>query len=147
MGFSKFIIALLISSPFDLVKGQGANSGTLSCTENSISSIDAFSHMEDLTYVVSTYPYTLSILAEGGAAGPGGSVVSEGQGYGLLTSAIALASLEPSDPKRNNIMNKFYGYFNGWKKMCINSSPSPCQSPQYCTHSGGKAPCLPGWKH
>merc|ERR1712157_180156 len=122
-------------------------SGALSCTENSMSSISAFSYMEDLTYVVSTSPYTLTISAEGGAAGSGGSVVSEGQGYGLLTSAIALASLESSDPQRNNIMNKFFGYFNGWRKMCINSSPSPCQSPQYCTHSGGKAPCLPGWKH
>merc|ERR1712190_252824 len=121
--------------------------GHLSCTENSMSSVSAFSSMEDLTYVVSNSPYTLSILAEGGAAGAGGSVVSEGQGYGLLTSAIALASLESSDPERNDVMNKFYGYFNGWKKMCINSSPSPCQSPEYCTHSGGKAPCLPGWKH
>jgi len=123
-------------------------SGHLSCTENSMSSFSAFSSMEDLTYVVSTSPYTLTILAEGGAAGAGGSVVSEGQGYGLLTSAITLATLEASDPNRNDVMNKFYGYFNGWKKMCINSSPnSPCQSPKYCTHSGGKAPCLPGWKH
>jgi len=122
-------------------------SGHLSCTENSMSSFSAFSSMEDLTYVVSTSPYTLTILAEGGAAGAGGSVVSEGQGYGLLTSAITLASLEASDPNRNDVMNKFYGYFNGWKKMCINSSPSPCQSPEYCTHAGGKAPCLPGWKH
>jgi len=121
--------------------------GHFSCTENAISSIDVFSYMDDLTYVVSTAPYTLTILAEGGAAGSGGSVVSEGQGYGLITSAIALASLETSDPKRDDIMNKFYGYFNGWKKMCINSSPSPCQSPEYCTYDGGKAPCLPGWKH
>jgi len=119
----------------------------LSCTENSISSFETISYMEDLTYTVSTSPYTLSILAEGGAAGAGGSVVSEGQGYGLLTSAIALASLDVSDSNRDDIMNKFYGYFNGWKKMCINSSPSPCQNPEYCTYSGGKAPCLPGWKH
>merc|ERR1712232_94323 len=119
----------------------------LSCAENSMSSVTALSYMEDLTYTVSASPYTLTILAEGGAAGSGGSVVSEGQGYGLLTSAIALASLEVSDPNRNDVMNKFYGYFNGWRTMCVNSSPSPCQSPQYCTHDGGKAPCLPGWKH
>merc|ERR1712232_161024 len=119
----------------------------LSCSENSMSSITALSYMEDLTYTVSTTPYTLTILAEGGAAGSGGSVVSEGQGYGLITSAIALASLEVSDPNRNDVMNKFYGYFNGWRKMCVNSSPSPCQNPEYCSHDGGKAPCLPGWKH
>jgi len=123
------------------------NTRYLSCTENSISSISAFSHMDDLTYVVSTDPYTLSILSEGGAAGSGGSVVSEGQGYGILTSAIAFASLDTSDPNRDYLMNKIYGYFNGWKKMCINSSTSPCQSPEYCTYNGGKVPCLPGWKH
>jgi len=118
-----------------------------SCTENSISSFDLLNYMDELSYQVSSSPYTLSILAEGGAAGPGGSVVSEGQGYGLLTSAIALASLDVSDVKRSQVIEKFYGYFNGWKKMCINSSPSPCQQPQYCTYESGTAPCLPGWKH
>jgi len=118
-----------------------------SCTESDVSSFDLLSYMDELTYTVSSSPYTLSILAEGGAAGPGGSVVSEGQGYGVLTSAIALASLDISDVNRNQVVETFYGYFNGWKKMCINSSPSPCQQPQYCTYESGTAPCLPGWKH
>ena len=39
----------------------------LSCSENSMSSITALSYMEDLTYTVSANPYTLTILAEGGA--------------------------------------------------------------------------------
>ena len=119
---------------------------SLFCTQNYMSSVDALSYMDGITYQVNSNPLTLSVIASGGAAGSG-NVVSEGQGYGVLSSAIALASLDISDSNRNTVMDQFYGYFNGWKKMCINSSPSPCQSPEYCTHSGGKAPCLPGWKH
>lgn len=119
---------------------------SLYCTQNYMSSVDALSYMEDITYQVSSNPLTLSVIASGGAAGSG-NVVSEGQAYGVLSSAIALASMDVSDSNRNTVMNQFYGYFNGWKQMCINSSPSPCQSPQYCTHSSGNAPCLPGWKH
>merc|ERR1711953_458325 len=93
--------------------------------------------MDSLTYTVSQNPYTLSLLAEGGAAGSGGSVVSEGQGYALLTAGIALASLDISDSNRAESITKFWGYFNGWKRMCINStSQSSCQSTKYCSHTG-----------
>ena len=101
--------------------------------------------MEDITYVVSTDPYTLTVT-ELGSAGTG-SVLSESQGSGLLSSAIALASLDETDSNRETAMNQFYGYFNGWKTMCINSSSGSCQNTKYCYHLSGTAPCLPGWKH
>jgi hypothetical protein len=64
------------------------------CSTEVLSSIDALNKMDTITYTVSTNPYTLSVLAEGGAAGPGGSVVSEGQAYGVLTAALALADTD-----------------------------------------------------
>ena len=89
--------------------------------------------MEPITYEVSSNPYTLSVQAEGGAAGGGGSVVSESQAYGVMTSAIALASLEEWDTNYEEAKDKFLGYFNGWKKMCYNSKDqSSCQNPKYC---------------
>jgi len=104
--------------------------------------------MDTLTRTVSQNPYTLSLLAEGGAAGSGGSVVSEGQGYAVLTAGISLASLDINDSKRSEATTTFWGYFNGWKRMCINSTnQSACQTTKYCSHDAGQAPCLPGWKH
>ena len=88
--------------------------------------------MDTITYTVATNPYTLSVLAEGGAAGPGGSVVSEGQAYGVLTAALALADTDASNPLYEAALNKFYGYYNGWKRMCENSeSTSYCQATKY----------------
>lgn len=140
-------------------------------------SYDVFQEMHTITKELSSNPLTLSILAEGGIAGDGGFTVSEGQAYGILASAIALASLDRSDRRRLGAIDMFYGYFNGWKKMCENSSPAPCQSIMYCngyvscscgipfwyylreyldfalTHitslyfERGKTACLPGWKH
>ena len=115
---------------------------SFSCTENYVSSYSAHLYMEDITYVVSSNPYVLSVIASGGAAGSG-DVVSEGQAYGLLSSAIAFAALDETDPDRETLMDRFDGYFNGWKTMCINSS-APCQSTKYC--DGGTVACLPGWK-
>ena len=103
------------------------------CSTNVMSSIDALDEMDAITYTVSTNPYTLSILAEGGAAGPGGSVVSEGQAYGLLTAALALADIDANDPLYFNALDKFLGYYNGWKRMCeISLSNSNCQATKYC---------------
>ena len=108
-------------------------SPSFSCTQNSISSYNLLAYMDEITSEISQSPYTLAIISEGGAAG---GVVSEGQGYGLMTSAIALASLDASDPNRDGVLNKFYGYFNGWKQMCVNSIGSAsCQSTPYCTHN------------
>ena len=103
------------------------------CSTEVLSSIDALNKMDTITYTVSTKPYTLSVLAEGGAAGPGGSVVSEGQAYGVLTAALALADTDASNPLYDAALNKFYGYYNGWKRMCENSgSTSYCQATKYC---------------
>lgn len=94
-----------------------------------MSSYDALLEMDTLVYEVDNSPYTLFVLAEG--AGSEGSVFSEGQGYGVLASAIAIASLNGGE-NRDNAMERFEGYFNGWK-MCINSLPvSSCQSTKYC---------------
>ena len=90
--------------------------------------------MEEITYTVSNSPYTLAVLAEGGAAGPGGSVVSEGQAYGLLAAALSLADMDSTDPLFGDVMDKFWGYYNGWKRMCKNSKPySTCQPTKHCS--------------
>ena len=82
---------------------------------------------------MSNSPFTLSVLSSGGAAGDGSSVVSEGQAYGVLSAALTLASMEEKDKNYAGAKNKFYGYFNGWKKMCKNSeSAASCQEPFYC---------------
>lgn len=93
---------------------------------------EALLEMENITYEVSSNPIVLSIVASGGAAGSGGSSVSEGQGYGVLTAALALLSLNEGDSNYDVAKRKFEGYFNGWKKMCFNSNPPPCQNPKYC---------------
>ena len=95
-------------------------------------SYDALLDMDPITKVISSNPPLYSIVAEGGAAGGGGFTVSEGQAYGVLTAAIVLASFDTTDPKRLDVMDKFYGMFNGWKRMCQNSSPPACQNPMYC---------------
>jgi len=112
---------------------------------NCATSYEMLLDMEYVTNIIQTDPPVYSIVASGGAAGGGGDTVSESQAYGVLTSAIALASLDPYDSRRPAVMEKFHGMFNGWKKMCENSSPAPCQHPMYC--DGGNTACLPGWKH
>ena len=125
-----YLLLLWISA-----KSASAEHELLSCTANNISSFDARQKMDTLTRTVSQNPYTLSLLAEGGAAGSGGSVVSEGQGYAVLTAGISLASLDINDSKRSEATTTFWGYFNGWKRMCINSTnQSACQTTKYCSH-------------
>lgn len=109
-----------------------------------LSTVEALDEMEEITYTVSNSPYTLAVLAEGGAAGPGGSVVSEGQAYGLLAAALSLADMDSTDPLFGDVMDKFWGYYNGWKRMCKNSKPySTCQPTKHCSGY----PCLPAWMH
>ncbi len=107
---------------------------TLSCSEGAgTSSIDMFAYMDDITHTVSNDPYVLSVLASGGAAGDGSFVVTESQAYGVLAAALAIVSLNEGDPKYQDTLNKFEGYFNGWKQMCIASLPlSTCQATKYC---------------
>ena len=119
---------------------------TFSCSSGKgKSSWEALVDMESITYEVSQSPYTLSVLSAGGAAGDGSFVVSESQAYGVLAAALALNDIDFSDSNYSAAKQKFYGYFNGWKQMCANSLPAPCQSPMYCQN--GELPCLPGWKH
>ena len=101
--------------------------------------------MESITNRVSTSPNVLSVVSSGGAAGDGSYVVSESQAYGVLSASLALMSMEESDSNYEQAKLKFEGYFNGWRQMCRNSAPPPCQNPMYCDN--GNAPCLPGWKH
>ena len=59
------------------------------------------------------------VLSSGGAAG---GVISEGQGYGLLLSAAALAALPPSDPSRAAAVDGAFSFFMGWKTMCTRTA-------------------------
>jgi len=145
--------ALTFLSPAS-VSGHGyvssptVQSSELSCSSNTgKSSWQALLAMEAITQEVSSDPYRLSVISEGGAAGDGSFVVSESQAYGVLTSALALVSIGETESVYSDAKQKFLGYFNGWKKMCENGKDKPatsCQSTQYCNE--GKWPCLPGWK-
>jgi hypothetical protein len=106
--------------------------GGMKCSNDAqvLSTIDALYKMDDITYTVSSDPTTLAVIASGGAAGSG-NVVSESQAYGLLAAAIALADMDSNDPLYEDVMDSFWGYFNGWKRMCENSS-APCQTTKYC---------------
>jgi len=122
----------------------GGNS--LFSTTNARSSYDALKELDVLTNVIqAANPPIYALVAEGGAAG-NGNVVSEGQAYAVMIAGITLAAMEPSDPNRQDTIDRFYGYFNGWKRMCVNSTPKAfCQSMKLC--GGGNIACLPGWKH
>jgi len=134
-----------------------SNGGELFSTSNTLSAWDALLKIEPLTNVVSSNPPVYSLLASGGAAGSG-DVVSEGQAYGMLISAIVLASWDShsignSEANWDVAVDYFEGYFNGWKTMCLGSSTiAGCQSGgSFCkdtTLTEGKSNiCLPGWKH
>jgi len=93
----------------------------------------------------------LALVASGGAAGDGGSVVTESQAYALFVTGVVLASWEThskplgkTDADRQQVLMDFYGYFNGWKSMCENSNgAASCQNTQWCDSNV----CLPHWKH
>ena len=108
--------------------------GTLFSTENTMSSYEALLELEPLTNVVqASNPPIWALVAEGGAAGDGSYVVSEGQGYAVMISGIVAATLDKSDPNRADALNRFYAYFSGWKRMCENSTPyAYCQSHKLC---------------
>jgi len=102
--------------------------------------------LDSLTNIIqASNPPIYALVAEGGAAG-NGNVVSEGQAYGVMIAGITLAAMDSSDPDRQDTIDRFYGYFNGWKRMCEISTPkSFCQGQKLC--GGGTTACLPGWKH
>ena len=96
------------------------------------SSYEALKQLDFLTNVIQAAdpPIYALVVAEGGAAG-NGNVVSEGQAYGVMIAGITLAAMDTSDPNRQDTMNRFYGYFNGWKRMCEMSTPI-CQDQKFC---------------
>lgn len=116
-------------------------------TDQTRSSYEALLELVPLTNVVQSGSNPIwALVSEGGAAGLGNDVVSEGQGYAVMIAGITLAAMDSNDPNRADAIYRFSAYFNGWKKMCENSTPvSPCQSVKYC--NGGTVACLPGWKH
>ena len=123
-------------SPAPSISPRPTGESVLFSTTESLTVYDAFLRLASLSYTVSSNPYTLSVKASGGVAGPGGDVVSEGQAYGVLICGIALASGRLSATEYNNVLTAFEGYFNGWKKMCENSSSvgAGCQSGgAYCS--------------
>jgi len=134
------------AAPVPQPTGTPVTSPSISCTEGSgQSSWEALVAFESVTYEVSSTPYVLSVIAEGGAAGDGTQVVSEGQAYGMLAASLALVSLDENDENYEGAKRKFQGYYNGWVKMARKAKPADCQNPTYC--DGGETPCLPGWKY
>ena len=136
-----------------LVTPVNAN-GSLFSTSEAMPTWDIFQALDQLTAEVSSNPYTLALLASGGAAGGGSSVVTEGQAYGLFITGAVLASWDThaaasnGNPDKQQVIHAFYGYFNGWAAMCRNSNgPDSCQSEQLCQTGGVSSVCLPHWKH
>jgi len=112
---------------------------------------DVYKGLELLTKTVSSNPPVLALVASGGAAGSGASVVTESQAYALFVTGVVLASWEThatplgkTDADRDKVINAFHGYFNGWKAMCKSSNGgASCQNQQWCDSNV----CLPHWKH
>lgn len=127
-------------------------------TTNAMSAWDVFQGLNHLTKVNSDSPRSYALVAGGGAAGNGGSVVTESQAYALLITGTVLASWDTHAGKettdngadRSVAIDAFEGYFNFWKKMCQNSvGGSTCQgSGNYCYDEETQAysVCLPDWK-
>ena len=108
-------------------------SNTLFSTSTIRSSYEALLELDSLTNIIqASNPPIYALVAEGGAAG-NGNVVSEGQAYGVMIAGITLAAMDASDPNRQDTMNRFYGYYNGWKRMCEISTPFAfCQDEKFC---------------
>jgi hypothetical protein len=129
-------------------------SGDLFSTTNTLTTWEIYQGLSSLTYTASSSPLTLALVASGGVSGSGGSVVSEGQAYGLLITGIVLASWDThaqdkSDADRQAVVDDFYGYFNGWVAMCQNNQAggTSCQSEALCVAEDGTTSiCLPDWK-
>jgi hypothetical protein len=117
---------------------------------------DVFQALSSLTYQVSSSPKVPAYVASGGVSGAGDSVVSESQSYALLITGTVLASWNThagadgrTSADRQAVMDTFYGYVQGWAKMCkLCNDSSACQSKQLCKLSsdGIATVCLPHWK-
>jgi len=100
-------------------------SHVMSCSKKmGMSTWQTMKQMESLTISISD---TILVIQADGA------VTSESQAFGLLSSAIALASMTTITPSQfETISGRFEKYFEGWQKMCEASSPPPCQTQLYC---------------
>ena len=102
------------------------NDSNIFSTDNTLSVWNAFLKINPLTYKVSNNPPVYTLQAEGGAAG-NGNIVSESEAYSVLISSIFLASWDTHSTNNadwNVAFTYFEGYFNEWKRMCLNSNPS-----------------------
>ena len=105
-------------------------------------SLDSYSRMvEFMDALTQEFSGYRAVQSSGGAAG---GVVSEGQGYGLLISSTVAASLDKSDPRREEAVTFAYQLFLGWKKMCQLTDGGSCQEGGYYCGSD-QYPCLPNW--
>lgn len=131
-------------------------SGELLSTDDAMNAWEVFNGLEAITYKNSENPPKYAYVASGGVAGSGGSVVSEGQAYGLLITGTILASWDThagqiSGAKRSKVLKYFEGYYNFWKEMCASSSANTstnCQGGgKWCKSGSNSYVCLPDWKH
>eukprot|EP00516_Mucochytrium_quahogii_P008346 CAMPEP_0203764924 /NCGR_PEP_ID=MMETSP0098-20131031/18130_1 /ASSEMBLY_ACC=CAM_ASM_000208 /TAXON_ID=96639 /ORGANISM=" , Strain NY0313808BC1" /LENGTH=1065 /DNA_ID=CAMNT_0050661127 /DNA_START=2126 /DNA_END=5323 /DNA_ORIENTATION=- len=75
----------------------------------------------------------------------GDSIVSEGQGYGLLIGGVTVATLRNQPGSENEFdtaIDKTVGLFNGWKRMCQLSKWS---RPNSLGCDMGNSVCFPDW--
>lgn len=99
-------------------------------TENVRSSYDALKQLDVLTNVIEGENDVNSIYV---IVTDDEIVISEGQVYALMIAGIALAAMDPNDPNRQDTMDRFYGYFKGWEKMCqLSTLQANCQSEKFC---------------
>lgn len=126
---------------------------------------------EFISLLTTTLPSGARVVQSAGGAA--GGVISEGQGYGLLAAAAALAAMPPAAPSRVAAVGRAFHLFLGWRTMCEATRPrrdrraedgpstadaSPpltsCQQPGFlcswhdATTASSPIPsrCLPSWK-
>jgi len=130
--------------------------GELLSTNKAMNAWEVYKGLAQVTKKNSENPPKYAFVASGGAAGDGGSVVSEGQAYGLLITGTILASWDTHagqvpGANRAEVLKYFEGYYNFWKEMCKNSSGNPgtnCQwNGNFCKSGSDSYVCLPDWKH
>jgi hypothetical protein len=60
-----------------------------------------------------------TVLSSGGVAG--GSLVSEGQGYGMLITGLVANSLPNWHPRRSQVIEQAHQLYLGWQMMSLRS--------------------------
>jgi hypothetical protein len=102
--------------------------GQLFSTTNTLTPYQALRALDNIVNKISLDPPLFAVTSSGGAAG---GVVSESQAYGLFVTGVVLASwgTHGGTPTEWEVaVDYFEGFFNGWKKMCLNSNAAAgCQ--------------------